>query len=294
MGNNTELTNNLKMMIQDHIQRLRKIVESKSSSFQFLLGDEAITSIPNIMRSHKMGISFVDDKDCFDLGDEFYIMDDINYLFLIKGPKGFRVGVIVLCISSSCIISTKTLYLNMLDGQVRPYLWDDKKENFYWLDSIFAKTDVFHDIYDYIHRFSDDISIWNSIKGKSLKISDIKNYKSIISSRPVYDYAGKKYSYPIEERHLPVFSFSDENIIEKIVKQDEFNQKKLKWGRECKNYRTIRNDQNKWGIEDKYTEELVIDYVFDKIEWIEDIDCVKFTLKGKEAIWHISKLRELS
>ena len=54
MGNNTELTNNLKMMIQDHIQRLRKIVESKSSSFQFLLGDEAITSIPNIMRSHKM------------------------------------------------------------------------------------------------------------------------------------------------------------------------------------------------------------------------------------------------
>lgn len=293
MGNNTELTNNLKMMIQDHIQRLRKIVESKSSSFQFLLGDEAITSIPNIMRSHKMGISFVDDKDCFDLGDEFYIMDDINYLFLIKGPKGFRVGVIVLCISSSCIISTKTLYFNWLDREVRPCLWDENKESFYWLDSIFAKTSNIHNIYDLVHQFSDDISIWKSIKGKGLKVADLIKYKSITSTRLVYDFEKNKYVCPIEEKNLPVFSISDDNILEKIVKQDVLNQKKLKWGRECKNYRTIRNDQNKWGIEDINTEELVIDYVFDEIKWLEEVDFVKFSLEGKEAIWHISKLREL-
>ncbi len=295
MGNNTELTKNLKIMIQNHIQRLRNLVESKSISFQFLLGDEAITKIPDIMRSHKLGTPFVDNKDCFGLGDEFYIMDDVNNLFLIYGSKErFRVGVIVLCISSSGKISTKTLYFNCLDREVRPCLWDERKDNIYWLDSIYAKTDVFHDIYDYVHQFSDDISIWKSIKGKSFKVADIIKYKSLASFSSIYDFATKKYVYPIEEKHLSVFSFSNENILEKIVKQDEFNQKKLKWGRECKNYRTIRNEQNKWGVEDKNTEELVIGYVFDKIEWIEDIDCVKFTLEGKEAIWHIGNLRELS
>ena len=282
-------------MIQNHIQRLRNLVESKSISFQFLLGDEAITKIPDIMRSHKLGMPFVDNKDCFGLGDEFYIMDDVNNLFLIYGSKErFRVGVIVLCISSSGKISTKTLYFNSLDREARPCLWDEKKDNFYWLDSIFAKTDVFHDIYDYVHQFSDDISIWKSIKGKSFKVVDIIKYKSLASFSSVYDFASKKYVYPIEDKNLPVFSFSDDNIIEKIVKQDVFNQKKLKWGRECKNFRTIRNDQNKWGIEDKYTEELLIDYVFDEIKWLEDVDYVKFSLEGKEAIWHISKLRELS
>lgn len=289
-----KLTDNLRNMIQDHSQRLRKHIESKSSSYQFLLGDEAIAKISSTTRSYKIGMPFVDEKDYFDMGDEFYVMSDINYLFLIQSPRGFRVGVIVLCISSSGKISTKTLYFNSLDREARPCLWDEKKDNFYWLDSIFAKTDVFHDIYDYVHQFSDDISIWKSIKGKSFKVADIIKYKSLASFSSVYDVATKKHVYPIEEKHLPVFSFSNENILEKIAKQDEFNQKKLKWGRECKNYRAIRNEQNKWGVEDKDTEELVIDYVFDKIEWIEDIDCVKFTLEGKEAIWHISKLRELS
>jgi hypothetical protein len=258
------------------------------------LGDEAIAKISSTTRSYKIGMPFVDEKDYFDMGDEFYVMSDINYLFLIQSPRGFRVGVIVLCISSSGKISTKTLYFNCLDREVRPCLWDERKDNIYWLDSIYAKTDVFHDIYDYVHQFSDDISIWKSIKGKSFKVADIIKYKSLASFSSIYDFATKKYVYPIEEKHLSVFSFSNENILEKIVKQDEFNQKKLKWGRECKNYRTIRNEQNKWGVEDKNTEELVIGYVFDKIEWIEDIDCVKFTLEGKEAIWHIGNLRELS
>lgn len=289
-----KLTDNLKNMIQDHSQRLRKHIESKSSSYQFLLGDEAIAKISSTTRSYKIGMPFVDEKDYFDMGDEFYVMSDINYLFLIQSPRGFRVGVIVLCISSSGKISTKTLYFNCLDREARPCLWDEKKDNFYWLDSIFAKTDVFHDIYDYVHQFSDDISIWKSIKGKSFKVVDIIKYKSLASFSSVYDFASKKYVYPIEDKNLPVFSFSDDNIIEKIVKQDVFNQKKLKWGRECKNFRTIRNDQNKWGIEDKYTEELLIDYVFDEIKWLEDVDYVKFSLEGKEAIWHISKLRELT
>lgn len=272
-------------MIHDCLVQLKEAYESNSTRWSFSIGDNVYRHLDRNKRSGQGGL--ISEIEKFNLGDLIYINEDNNSLFLAKyaSPNKERVhaGVTVSCISDSDKVSTKNLFFGMLDAKGREVFYNNE---FVYGATYYAKTEQYHDVFDFAGSCSSDYELWNKIRGRSLKVVDIIKYEV---ARPPFI----NDNMTVYEHRMPVFTFCRENVEDLIIKQIEFNNKKERWGRACKDFRTIRNEQYKWGIEDKCTEELIIDYVFDNIEWIEGIDCVKFTLEGKEALWHISKLRDL-
>ena len=276
-------------MIHECLMRLKEAYESKSTQWSFSIGDNAYRHLDRNKRSGQGGL--ISEIEKFNLGDLIYINEDSNSLFLAKyvspNKERVHVGVTVSCISDLDKVSTKNLFFGMLDAKGREVSYNSNTHEFVYGATYYAKTEQYHDVFDLASSCSSDYELWNKIRGRSLKVVDIIKYE--VSRPPFIDD-----NLTVYEIKRPVFTLCRENADDIITKQIEFINKKERWGRECKDFRTICNEQNKWGIEDKYTEELIIDYVFDNIEWIEGIDCVKFTLEGKEALWHISKLRDLS
>lgn len=274
-------------MNHEQLMRIKELYESTSFRWNFFSGNDAL----NLFKTEKKTRSykgFVDKLVPFEVGDMIHVHNNTDYLFLSKytDPNRDRVsaGIVVSCFSNTNKVSSKVLFWGMLDAQGRETSYINKE--FLHGKTFYAKTERIHDVFDLASSCSTYYELWDKIRGKSMKVVDIIKYK--VASLPLIND-----NFTIHELKMPVFTFCNENVEEKILKQIELNEKKEKWGRSCKAFRTIRNEQNKWGIEDKTTEELIVDYVFDEIIWLEDIDCVKFVIEGKEALWRINKLRDL-
>ncbi len=56
-------------------------------------------------------------------------------------------------------------------------------------------------------------------------------------------------------------------------------------------YEIVIDENNKYGIKD-LTGELIIECVFDNIEWLEKEDLIKLCINGKYAICRSSDLKE--
>lgn len=284
----SDLPERIKLLIQEHRQNFKNKVKEEHCTSQLLFDENGLNDIGE--RRFLRIRQTVDDKDYFQKGDKFYIDEDSLFIF-IKSYKDCNrnetkraiAGAFTINIDSYDTITIKTLYFDILDDNFLPQLWDEESYRFTRGERVFAKTNNYHDVFDFVNAISTYKELWKSLKSKSMKVVDFVKYKTI--DRNGYD---SNCLYPLVEKSIPVFSFCDD------LKCEIFEiEKKRKWGAENNIYRLIRNEDNKWGIQNKETEELIIDYEFDNIAWSLGRSMVIFKKDGKEALWNVDKLEEL-
>lgn len=130
------------------------------------------------------------------VGDELYIDDDVNNLFMQTFNGRQTAGVTAACKSAAGGTSAKALYFGALDRSVPEYGANLAPTG----NVVNAKTAEFHDVYDAISDCATEAEVWEAIKGKSLKVAAINQ---VVGAR--FNAAGQVTG--TRTRNIPVFTF---------------------------------------------------------------------------------------
>lgn len=137
------------------------------------------------------------DSAQFSVGDEIYIDNDVKNLFLQEFNGRETAGVICAANLATGVKGAKMLYFSALDRSVAEYSEAGQPTG----NICYAKTDAVHDVYDAIHNCATDEEVWNTLKGKSLKVAAI-NKVTAARFRPDGTISGTR------KRNVPVFTFA--------------------------------------------------------------------------------------
>ena len=132
----------------------------------------------------------------YQVGDELYIDDNVDNLFMQTFNGRNTAGVTAACKSAAGGTSAKALYFGALDRSVPEYGANLAPTG----NIVDAKTDEFHDVYDAISGCATEAEVWDVIKGKSLKVAAIKQ---VVGAR--FNNAGQVTG--TRTRNIPVFTF---------------------------------------------------------------------------------------
>ena len=282
-----------KATIVYEFETIRKRIKGFKSHFKDFNGIDVVYGESALKRFGKknkaLNSLLLPSKWDYEIGEELLIDEDLSLVFNIctssyypELTQGYP-GVIVACKREESVFPLK-LFFRLLNYTSFKYVLDKDGERQKDVQVV-SKTERYHDVYDTINNCVTDTEVWELIRGKVLKVVDLVEFETV-----VYDSG-----FVTKEFSLPVFSFAGDNAKQRI---DDIEKQRLieykYWGPKHDNYRIVRNDSGKWGIRDENTMELILNYVFDQIEWLEDIDCVKFTLEGKVALWPIKKISDLN
>jgi len=212
----------------------------------------------------------------FKLGDELYIYDDISYLFKRKSDNGISkassTGVVVACYNPQVGNTAKTLFFDYLDFTQAEFDTSSVLTGYYNQpltkktgNIICAKTVEHHNVYDTIHKCRDEKEIWETIKGKCLRVVDIvETAKGIYWPKRdglLISPIRKENRCLLDIRNIPVFEFVDKNP----VFLPDYDPRYF-----YEDYRIVSSDdKTKWGIINVRTNKTVVPCVFDDIKWGE-------------------------
>lgn len=133
----------------------------------------------------------------FAVGDELYVSDDVNNLFLQNFNGRETAGVTVACRSAAGVESAKALYFGALDRSVPEY-----DANLQPTGSIVpARTEDAHDVFDAVSGCATEAEVYDLLKGKTLRVADINR---AVGAR--YNAAGQITGTRV--RNVPVFTFA--------------------------------------------------------------------------------------
>lgn len=130
------------------------------------------------------------------IGDELYIDDNVENLFMQTFNGRNIAGVTAACKSAAGGTSAKTLYFGALDRSVAEYGANLAPTG----NVIYANTEDYHDVYDAISECATEAEVWEAIKGKSLKVAAINE---VVAAR--FNAAGQVTG--TRTRKIPVFTF---------------------------------------------------------------------------------------
>ena len=212
----------------------------------------------------------------FKLGDELYIYDDISYLFKRKSDIGISkassTGVVVACYNPKVGNTAKTLFFDYLDFTQAEFDTSSVLTGYYNQpltkktgNIICAKTVEHHNVYDTIHKCRDEKEIWETIKGKCLRVVDIvETAKGIYWPKRdglLISPIRKENRCLLDIRNIPVFEFVDKNPVFLLDYDPRYF---------YEDYRIVSSDdKTKWGIINVRTNKTVVPCVFDDIKWGE-------------------------
>lgn len=132
----------------------------------------------------------------YQIGDELYIDDNVDNLFMQTFNGRQTAGVTAACKSAAGGTTAKALYFGALDRSVPEYGANLAPTG----NVIDAKTDEYHDVYDLISGCATEAEVWEAIKGKSLKVAAINK---VVGAR--FNAAGQVTG--TRNRNIPVFTF---------------------------------------------------------------------------------------
>ena len=152
-------------------------------------GTAAIAKLQGRTKSDPAAAQFV-------IGDEIYVSEDPNDVFLTSFNGRDASGIIVAVKTAAGQSVAKSLYFSALDRDVPEY--DESGEA--TGNIISAKNDT-SKVYDAIKACTNDSEIYDSIKGKSLKVVAVK---SVSGAR--FDRGGNVVG--TRKRNIPVFDWA--------------------------------------------------------------------------------------
>lgn len=133
----------------------------------------------------------------FAVGDELYISENVDDLFVQNVRGNQAAGVIAACKTAGGVDGAKAVYFSALNRSVPEY---DATTGQATGRIEHAKTDEVSDVYDAVEKCATDGEVYNLLKGKSLKVVAIKpvttaRYRDglVVGTR---------------NRNLPVFTFA--------------------------------------------------------------------------------------
>lgn len=132
----------------------------------------------------------------YQIGDELYIDDNVDNLFMQTFNGRQTAGVTAACKSAAGGTTAKALYFGALDRSVPEYGANLTPTG----NVIDAKTAEYHDVYDLISGCATEAEVWEAIKGKSLKVAAINQ---VVGAR--FNAAGQVTG--TRNRNIPVFTF---------------------------------------------------------------------------------------
>lgn len=132
----------------------------------------------------------------YQIGDELYIDDNVDNLFMQTFNGRQTAGVTAACKSAAGGTTAKALYFGALDRSVPEYGANLVPTG----NVIDAKTAEYHDVYDIISGCATEAEVWEAIKGKSLKVAAINQ---VVGAR--FNAAGQVTG--TRNRNIPVFTF---------------------------------------------------------------------------------------
>ena len=132
----------------------------------------------------------------YQVGDELYIDEDVNNLFLQTFNGRQTAGVTAACKSAAGATSAKALYFGALDRSVPEYGANLAPTG----NVVYAKTNETHDVFDTISGCATEAEVFEAIKGKSLKVVAINQ---VVGAR--FNAAGQVTG--TRTRNIPVFTF---------------------------------------------------------------------------------------
>jgi hypothetical protein len=130
------------------------------------------------------------------VGDELYIDDNVNNLFMQTFNGRNTAGVTAACKTAAGTTVAKALYFGALDRSVPEYGANLQPTGLVEP----AKTDEYHDVYDVVSNCATEAEVWEAIKGKSLRVAKIKQ---VTGAR--FNAAGQVTG--TRTRNIPVFTF---------------------------------------------------------------------------------------
>lgn len=132
----------------------------------------------------------------YQIGDELYIDDNVDNLFMQTFNGRQTAGVTAACKSAAGGTTAKALYFGALDRSVPEYGANLVPTG----NVVDAKTAEYHDVYDLISGCATEAEVWEAIKGKSLKVAAINK---VVGAR--FNAAGQVTG--TRNRNIPVFTF---------------------------------------------------------------------------------------
>ena len=132
----------------------------------------------------------------YQIGDELYIDDNVDNLFMQTFNGRQTAGVTAACKSAAGGTTAKALYFGALDRSVPEYGANLTPTG----NVVDAKTAEYHDVYDLISGCATEAEVWEAIKGKSLKVAAINK---VVGAR--FNAAGQVTG--TRNRNIPVFTF---------------------------------------------------------------------------------------
>lgn len=132
----------------------------------------------------------------YGIGDELYVDDNVNNLFLQSFNGRETAGVTVACKTAAGVSTAKALYFGALDRNVPEYGANLAPTG----NIVSAKTDEYHDVYDAVSGCATEAEVYEALKGKSLKVAAINQ---VVGAR--FNSAGQVTG--TRTRSIPVFTF---------------------------------------------------------------------------------------
>ena len=218
---------------------------------------------------------------CIHIGQEIYIEDNTDRLFVSKKNNGLC-GVFAFYYSEECHHKTLLpISLGYFSLSLPVY---NRKDASPTGEFVSPKTDDTHDVFDAVKDCDTFFDLWNVLKGKCLRTTSIKRF--ITAQTPNVEVSYKRVAHT-QTMCLSCFSFVNRDLNKVISPELCYRE-----------YRIVSNENGKWGIYNDEKEKLIVDFLFDKIEWCrhkitEEAKYLFFYKNGKMAMWLTEKLEEL-
>ena len=161
-------------------------------------------------------------------------------------------------------------------------------------------TSQFKDVYDSIRGSKTNLDIWNTIKGKCLKVVKTTKVFTVESRMEVNRWLNAEFKYTTRDVTVPAFTFVDKDINKEIKSEHHYEpQYFISDHSGYKNYRIIVDEKTKLkGLVNVNTGKKICRCVFDNISYFQYIInvqdppeiMIKFTKNGYEAICEVNRL----
>ena len=161
-------------------------------------------------------------------------------------------------------------------------------------------TSQFKDVYDSISGSKTNLDVWNTIKGKCLKVVKTTKVFTVESRMEVNRWLNAEYKYTTRDVTVPAFTFVDKDINKEIKSEHHYEpQYFISDHSGYKNYRIIVDEKTKLkGLMNLNTGKIICKCVFENISYFQHIFnvnnppeiLIKFTKFGKEAICELNKI----
>lgn len=169
--------------IQSQIQNLNKRLGKQH-------GNSVLNALGDRTKSDPQAAQFA-------VGDELYVDDNVDNLFIQTFNGRQTAGVTVACKTANGQNVAKALYFGALDRSVPEYGTNMQPTGVV----VDAKTADVHDVYDAVNACATEAEVYTLLKGKSLKVAAINN---VVGAR--FNSAGQVSG--TRNRSIPVFTFA--------------------------------------------------------------------------------------